>query len=137
MCRDFGTFRNYLSHLVAGCEILSLPTEWCTSGQVRRAKEGLKRLALVQKGPSLAVTKEVIIPIAAVSVWCQVRFFCILAWVFLLRAQAEGSGLVFLNGDRRLVDVRLDLPVGAPGVIGIYNEAHVVRLSSRKNALSG
>ena len=69
VCRDYGTYRNYMAHLASACEFLSVPSEWAGSAQVRRAKEGLKRLALSKKRPVEGVSLGVISSIASVPGW--------------------------------------------------------------------
>ena len=51
VCRDYGTYRSYVGHLVSACEFLSLPSDWASGAQIKRAKEVLKRMALSQKRP--------------------------------------------------------------------------------------
>ena len=41
VCRDYGTYRSYVGHLVSACEFLSLPSGWASGVQIKRAKEGL------------------------------------------------------------------------------------------------
>ena len=135
--RDPGTYRAYISHIRSACELVRHPLEWAVSPEVARAKSGLLKQALVHKGPRLAVAAEVISRIASVRDWSRVRFFCIFAWVFMLRAASEASGVVFLPGSQFLSNMFLALPADVKGVVGIVDGFLVLRLRSRKTHFFG
>ena len=87
ICRDPGTYGQYLSHVKSDCEILGWPSLWSNDPRVFRAKEGLKKASLVFKGPRLSVGAELARRLALDVGGCTPeRFFCLLSWVFLLRA---------------------------------------------------
>ena len=139
VCREVGTFRAYASHLKSACALIQSPVEWADDPCVRRAKTGLSKCALVFKGPSLFVSSDLIVRMASVTCgWSHARFFCILSWVFMLRAASECSELrlVAVN-DRHLVDLHEPLPEGVEGLIGRVKDTLTIRLKKRKSHLCG
>ena len=126
-CRDYGTYRSYVSYLSSACEFISLPSEWASSHQVKRAKEGLRRQALVHKGPALAVDAATLLSIASVPDWCEKRFFVVLSWVFMLRAGAEASGLRLVSNSVAMKSHE-PLPMGFDAVVGLGDNALTIGL---------
>ena len=135
VCREPGTFAQYLSHVRAACELLGWPADWFHSPPVNRAKEGLKRSMYVFKGPKSAVTSQMIARLATRKECREEAFFCFLSWVFLLRSRSEASTLVMNASEDTLRNRHQQLVV--PGVIGILDQKLVIRLRSRKNRLGG
>ena len=83
VCKEFGTFRVYLSHVKSACELLGVPTEWAESGVVAKAKRGILKSNFVFNGPKCSVDRDTIVRIANVSrEWESERFFVIFSWVF-------------------------------------------------------
>ena len=138
ICRDPGTYRCYLSHVNSACEFLGVSSEWARDPSVRRAKEGLEKLNLVYKCPKPAVSAALLLRLANVSQpWVAHRFFVVFCWVFMLRAASEGADLLRASNDIDISDISKPLPGGVKGVVGLVGDFLVVRLASRKNALSG
>merc|ERR1711951_32991 len=74
---------------------------------------------------------------SAPSVWHEERFFCILAWVFMLRAGSEASDLMYCRNGDTLSNLHNPLPPDTKGVIGMVGSSLVIRLRSRKNSPQG
>jgi len=135
-CRDPGTFRQYAAHLKAACDFAGHSTTWYESAEVKMSREGLKRAAFVFKGPRMALTGDLAARLGArVRSSHQQRFFCILSWVFMLRARSEASGLVRAASADELTNTFR--PVSHPGVIGLLGDELVIRVRSRKNRIGG
>ena len=138
VCREPGTFTNYVGHLKSSCELLGLSTEWSVDPQISRAKDGLLKAGLAFKGPRLAIGRDVICRLAsATSVWSSERFFVIFSWVFMLRAAKEASGLRRAFNPSDVSDLHSPLPDETAGVVGLRGGSLVVRLRSRKSKIHG
>ena len=76
VCRDPGTFVNYLAHLKSACEFLRLPTGWASDPRLKRSKDGLVKAGLAFKGPKRSVGGQMIMRVAsAQGGWAPERFF--------------------------------------------------------------
>ena len=138
ICRDAGTFRCYLSHVKSICEFMGMCTAWAEDPLVRRAKQGLKKLALVYKPPPLAIGAGLLIRLASADQpWVGHRACVVLAWVFMLRASSEAIDLVRAADGVDVRDCSAPLAGGVKGLIGLVNGELVIRLASRKNSISG
>ena len=134
VCRDAGTFGQYLSHIKLGCELTLHPTDWWGDHRLRRARDGIKKGSFVFKGPKLGVSGEMLLALVAnAGIWIPERFFCVLSWVFLLRARSEASALTRARPSV-LSDRFNPVPVNGIGVVG---DRLVIRLRSRKNKVDG
>ena len=135
VCRDEGTYSQYISHIKAACDHVKSPTQWFEDAKVKRMRDGIKKSALVFKGPKLAASVEFLKKIAVKVDGClPERFFCILSWAFMLRAQSEASGLVRAP-DEKFVD--RSAQVAYDGAIGLVGNSVFIRLKSRKNRTGG
>ena len=136
MCRDAGTFTQYVAHLKAACDVAGHSTRWYDCDSISRIKDGVKKAGLVFKGPKLALTGDLALRLATNMHSCiPERFFCMLSWVFFLRARSEASGLVRARCEADLTDRFKQIE--PDGVIGIVGESLVIRLRSRKNQIAG
>ena len=136
--REPGTYRAYLSHVRSACELLGHDGSWASAPEVARAKCGLLKQGLVHKEPRHSVSAHLIGRIASVDIpWSRERFFLILAWVFMLRASSECTGILYGPGSPCLSNLHSPLPEGACGVIGLVGGDLVLRLRSRKTHLFG
>jgi len=85
--REASTFKQYVAHVRAACEVAGHGTDWFNCPIVRRAREGLKRANLVFKGPRLAVRGHLALRMGCnVAIGHQQKFFCVLSWVSFTRA---------------------------------------------------
>ena len=135
-CREPGTFKQYAQHLKAACDFAGHPTAWYHSAHVTRSREGLKRAVYNFKGPRMALTGDIALRLGkSVCSGHQYKFFCMLSWVFLLRASSEASGLV--RAEREEDITNMFKPVSHPGVIGLVGGELVIRVRSRKNRIGG
>ena len=138
VCREPGTFSNYVGHLKSSCELLGLETEWSADPQISRAKDGLLKSGLAFKGPRPAIGRNLICRLAsATREWSQERFFVIFSWVFMLRASREASGLRLAHGVYEVSDLHSPLAGDAGGVVYLCENSLIVRLRSRKTKIHG
>ena len=135
VCRNHGTFPQYVSHLSAAREILGHPTEWRKDGRITRATNGIKKEGILHREPKLAVSRRHVVPLALnMADAAQERIFCLLSWAFLLRARSEASFLRRASPGSFLEPFQ---PVESQGEIDLVEDALVIRLRSRKNRLGG
>ena len=135
-CREPGTYLQYAPHVKAACELIGTPTDWRAGPRVSRAREGLKKASLVFKGPRLAIGRALASRLAINVRFCiPERFFCLLSWVFLLRARSEASFLTRAATANELED-RLT-PLEGQGVVGLVGNSLAIRLRPRKSRLGG
>ena len=82
VCRDAGAFKSYISHLRSACEFISLfsPSEY----------------AVTRDSESQGLAAKIGVPLAF--------FFCVFAWVSMLCAKIEGTGLRFVSEHRDILD---------------------------------
>ena len=133
--RDPGTYAQYVSHLKGVCEYLGAPTSWAWSPCVARAKLGLKKAQFVHCAPKMAIKGDLISQIAGdVRNSRAERFYCILTWVFLLRANSEAT---HLRRAASSAEFNVFEPLACEGVIGMAEGCLVIRLRSRKNRVGG
>ena len=135
VCREPGTYTQYISHLKVACDLIKSPTGWYDDAKVSRMRDGIKKSALIFKGPKMAVSFDFAVNMALrVQGGLPERFFCVLTWVFMLRARSEASGLVRAP-DEFFIDRFTQ--VNHQGVIGLVDNNLVIRLRSRKNRIGG
>ena len=135
-CRDPGTYGQYMAHLKTACELVGVPTDWFSQASVPRARDGLRKAAMVFKGPRLALKWDLVSRLVIGMERCiPEKFFCLLSWVFFLRARSEASCLVRAGCISDLNDRFKE--IDKPGVIGRINDEVVIRLRSRKNRIGG
>ena len=138
VCREVGTYRSYLGHLRSACEFFGISHAWADSAEVRRAKVGLEKQALVYKGPRQAVPATAMARISAVHrPWHAERFFVVFAWVFMLRAHSEAANLIYSDTAPELTNFYIPLPEGVEGLCGRAGDCLVIRLRSRKSCFQG
>ena len=89
--RNPATYGIYLAHVRKACILLGLATEWYDEPLVKAAKAGLKKLAPKRAPQRPNISARVCQAIAHTAVLCEEMIFVIIAWVFLLRARAEGA----------------------------------------------
>ena len=136
ICREPGTYGQYISHLKSACEVLGWPSRWSNDPRVVRAKEGLKKASLVYKGPRLSVGIDLVCRLGTDMARCTPdKFFCLFSWVFLLRARSEASSIVRAASVSMVTD-RFK-PLEAPGAVCLISDELVLRLRSRKNRIGG
>ena len=96
MHREDATYFQYASHLKTACLLLSHPVDWAAGDAVGKIGLGIKKSCTAQKAARLATSREMVTPITPrMADVIEERVFSALAWVFMLRANAGGSGLVF------------------------------------------
>ena len=135
VCREAGTYAQYLSHVKAACDLINSPTSWYEDAKINRMREGIKKSALVFKGPKLAVSTGFVKAMALnLEGGLPERFFCVLSWASMLRARSEAAGLVRAPDEKfadRFTQAERD------GVLGLVGNSLVIRLKSRKNRIGG
>ena len=138
VCRGPGAYKAYIAHIRSARELLGLPVDWADAPLLARVKLGVEKSALVFKGPRLFVSAALIIRISSVhGNWAPERFFCVLSWVFMLRARSEASKLTFTTDLRLLNSLSDPLPDGMKGVIGLAGNFLIIRPRSRKTHIFG
>ena len=101
--REPGALVQYVSHLRSACLVLGHPVDWHADHRIKKVTDGIQKSGLVFKTPRLGVAREMM---ARLAPPCQnatpERFFCVLSWVFMPRAQSETSVLHRAGGGREL-----------------------------------
>ena len=125
-CRDGGSYSQYVTHIKSACELICVPTDWFSDPMVSRAQAGLKKTGLVYKGPRLAVSGAQARSLAVGMQNCiPERLFCLLPWVFLLRASSEAAKLVRAKDESQLTDLYKKPP--ASGAIGKSGDSIIIK----------
>ena len=131
------TFGLYVNHLVKGCQISDIATDWDNS--IRAADKGLQNIQdLSVKFDNFAPKEIFVALIRHEGLDTEIGRLFYVAFIFLLRVQSEGLPMQRASSSDRLLDKS---PISAHPIIGLRyiagEDRLVLKLKTRRNVRHG
>lgn len=134
--REAETYAVYLGHVRKACELLGMDTGWARDSSVKAAKRGLAAQRIQFKPLMEAVGAADLARLLRLRTSVSgPRIFVSMAWVFMLRAASEATGVIRVSDNCSALDAHM--PHEADAVMGLWGGELVLRLKRRKNRPRG
>ena len=131
------TFKQYLAHVRSAAEIWGYDCAWANDPILKRIASGIEKGKFWQKKEPLSVPGDVLVRLlGAEEDWDHRHIFLAISFAFMLRADSEAP-LLRRGTTSVLCDASKPLQDGVKGVLAENGAYTGIRLSTRKNSLSG
>ena len=111
--------------------MLGYKTHWYDTCKVKKMRDGIRKSVMPFKCPKTGISAECLLKLLDIrGEWGEERFFCALAWVFMLRAPSEAANIHRIHPSDP--DASLFSEMKLPGVIFFDGTNVVIRLKKKE-----